>query len=274
MQKHSGLGGSLNMREQIAARATRGTASVARVLLAGLLGLAIGCTTSTAPRYGAEDSILAAEPQKELLLQAGDVVDVEFVYWPELSREQAIRPDGKVSLALVGEVQAEGLTPAQFHTALMEAYRDKITDPEINVVVAGLESHRVYVGGEVRAPGVVPITGRMTALQAVMQAGGFTKESAKMREVVVIRQEAGGQHATVLDLSEPMKVAQSDPFYLQPHDVVFVPRTTIDRVDQWVEQYINKIVPRNLHYTFSETVDDTSGGAQSFTFQTPLSVVP
>ena len=226
------------------------------------------CAT-TPPKYAGP-----ARPQsKDLLLQVGDVLDVRFTYWPELNEQQAIRPDGLLSLPLVGEVEAEGLTPNQFHARLLDLYKDKITDPEINVVVRSLESHRIFVGGEVKTPGMLPLTGRVTALQAVMQAGGFLKDSAKMSNVVVVRQDGNEQHAMTIDLAKAMQSADSEPFYLQPNDMVFVPRTAIDQVDQWVEQYVNKIVPKNLHYSFSSVVRETDSSSNaSSSVQTQLTL--
>jgi protein involved in polysaccharide export with SLBB domain len=229
-----------------------------------------GCTT-TPPRLSGP----AEPPRKELLLQTGDVVAVKFVYWPELDEEQAVRPDGKLSLPLVGEVEAEGLTPAQLNANLLNLYQDKLVNPEINVVVRSLDSQRIFVGGEVKTPGGLPLQGRMTALQAVVQAGGFLKDSARMSSVVVVRQQGGKQVATTLDLSRPMEQLETEPFYLQPYDVVYVPRTAIDRVDQWVEQYVNKVIPRNLHYTFSDIVNEKDDGqARSYTLQPRINLTP
>lgn len=250
-----------------AVAAVKMRASAAFVVVACTV-FALGCA-STPPKYGG----LAAAQSKDLHLQVGDVLDVKFTYWPELDEQQAIRPDGLLSLPLVGEVEAEGLTPSQFHARLLDLYKDKITDPEINVVVRSLESHRIYVGGEVKTPGMLPITGRMTALQAIMQAGGFLKESARMSTVVVVRQDENEQHAMTIDLAKALESADSEPFYLQPNDMVFVPRTAIDRVDQWVEQYVNKIVPKNLHYSFSDVLRDSSSSTKSSsTVQTQLTL--
>lgn len=211
----------------------------------------IGCA-STPPV--AQDFPPATEPK--VTLQPGDVLQVKFLYWPELNEEQqAIRPDGKISLQLVGDVQAEGFAPDELRTHLLELYEDKLIDPEISVVVNALDSHRVYVGGEVMTPGLVMIQGRLTALSAIMQVGGPRKASAKMNSVVVIRQSGGRQFGTTIDLRSALEDPESEPFLLAPGDVVYVPRTTIDRVDQWVDQYINQIVPRNLHFNFTYDVN-------------------
>jgi protein involved in polysaccharide export with SLBB domain len=219
-------------------------ALVAVVIMAGTIS---GCVTTPPP---SESFPAAAEPK--VVLEPGDVLQVKFLYWPELNEEkQSIRPDGKISLQLVGDVQAQGKTPDELRSDLLNVYQDKLIEPEISVVVNALDSHRVYVSGEVQNPGLVMINGRLTALEAIMQAGGFLKESAKKRTVVVVRQRDGKQFSTTLDLRKALEETESDPFLLEPYDIVFVPPTNIDQVDQFVEQYVNKIVPRSVHWGFT-----------------------
>ena len=217
-----------------------------------------GCVTTPPP----SESFPVAAAEPKVVLQPGDVLQVKFLYWPELNEEkQSIRPDGKISLQLVGDVEAKGKTPDELRTSLLGLYQDKLIEPEISVVVNSLDSHRVYVTGEVQNPGLVMINGRLTALEAVMQCGGFLKESAKRATVVVIRQRDGKQFATTLNLRQALEETESEPFLLEPYDIVFVPRTNIDQVDQWVDQYINKLVPRNVHWSFSYDLNqqDVSG---------------
>ncbi|MCC6694675.1 MAG: polysaccharide export protein [Candidatus Hydrogenedentes bacterium] len=216
-----------------------------------------GCATTPEP---AESFPIAQEPR--VVLKPGDVLQVKFLYWPELNEEyQSIRPDGKISLQLVGEVHAEGLEPAQLRQELLTLYQDKLIDPEISVVVRSLDSHRVYVGGEVLSPGLVPIQGQLTALEAIMQAGGPRKQSAKMNSVVIVRQQDDRQYATTIDLRESLESPESIAFELAPRDIIYVPRTAIDRVDQWVDQYINQVIPRSVHtnFTLTKELDSDNG---------------
>jgi polysaccharide export outer membrane protein len=204
-----------------------------------------------------------------VVLQPGDTLKFQFLNHPELTDEQMIRPDGKVSLQLAGEVQAAGKTPEELHQELMSLYGPKVKNPEINVVVRALDSRRAYVGGEVKAPGFVPLTSPKTALQAIIESGGFVKESAQLRNVVIIRQRDGRQYARSLDLRKAIYSGCGTPFYLEPNDVVYVPRTVIDRVDQWVEQYINEIIPRNVHYTFTDSDYESENRSQTFQIVVP-----
>lgn len=219
-----------------------------------------GCITTPPP---SESFPVAAEPK--VVLQPGDVLQVKFLYWPELNEEkQSIRPDGKISLQLVGDVQAQGRTPDELRSELLGLYQDKLIEPEISVVVNSLDSHRVYVTGEVQNPGLVMINGRLTALESIMQAGGFLKESAKKRTVVVVRQRDGQQFATTLDLRKALEESESEPFLLEPYDVVYVPPTNIDQVDQFVEQYVNRIVPRSVHWGFQYDLNEPSYSNNNF----------
>jgi len=213
-----------------------------------LLALAIsgGCATytpETSPNFPA-----ASAP--ELVLQPGDQVQVLYTFWPDLDVAQQVRPDGKIALKMVGEVPAGGKTPAQLREELTALYADKIKDPDISVVVAGLGSNRVYVGGEVQQPGMIQINGRLTLLEAIMQAGGPANRSARIRDVILVREKDGKRYARTYDLRDSFGKGESESIELQPYDVIFIPRTAIDRIDQWVDQYVNGIVPRNFQATY------------------------
>ena len=94
-----------------------------------------------------------------------------------------------------------------------------------------------------RQPGMVPLTDRMTALEAVMAAGGYLNESAKPENVVLVRHANGKREAMLLDLTKPLENSESGQVFLRPLDIVFVPRTRISKVNQWVRQYINNMIP-------------------------------
>ena len=224
----------------------------------------VGCATP--PRYENAAIPAAAEMKPgnetepgevQVILQPYDVIRVRFLYWPELDDEQTIRPDGKISLLMVGDVKAQGLTLEQLQQQLMALYKEKINDPDINVVVTTLASNRVYVGGEVATPGLILIESKLTALGAIMQAGGFLEDSAKKASVVVVRQREGKQYACTIDLRKTLEHPETDSFALEPYDVVYVPRTKIARVDQFVQQYLSDIVPRwiSTGYNWNSLLD-------------------
>lgn len=175
-------------------------------------------------------------------LTPGDTILIKFAYWPELDQEQQIRPDGKISLQLVGHINVADMTVEALDQRLDELYTDKIKDPEITTVVQSFGNRRAYVGGDVTRPGYVELTDRMTALEAVMAAGGFAKYSANLRDVVIIRHLDGERYAKLLDLGQPVANSGSN-MLLVPRDIIYVPRTRIDQVNQWVDQYISRIIP-------------------------------
>ena len=213
-----------------------------------------GCATVPSPGLTRQElePHMASEPRVQL--EPGDELAIDFLYWPDLDVTQTIRPDGKISLHMAGEVRAAGLTPEQLHTELMELYRDRINDPEINVLV-NFTSRRVFVGGEVQNPGVYPLQTQLTPLQAIIEAGGFINESARQSTVVVLREYEGQPAVISMDLSQPWTSDVATSFYLEPGDIVLVPRTRIDRLGQWVEQYVNQLVPRNLNFTFNRVLN-------------------
>ncbi len=178
-----------------------------------------------------------------LVLMPGDEIDIRFRYWPEFDDVQVIRPDGKISLQLVQGVEAAGQTPESLQAQLVEMYTDKIRDPDIVVIVRNLVNHKIYVGGEVLNPGLFDMRGRMTALEAIMLAGGFDTSSAHIKNVVIVRHIDGQRYAGAIDMKAALHDPESASFYLQQNDIVYVPRTAIDQANQFVDQYFNKMVP-------------------------------
>lgn len=186
----------------------------------------------------------AVPPAPKLVVTPGDVLDVKFRFNPELNESQTVRPDGKISLQIVDEVEVAGLSPSEVDKKLSDLYKGELVQPVLTVVMRTIHGQRVFVGGEVNKPGVIALNGPETALEAVMEAGGFNYlGGAKPQCVVVIRHANGKRYARMVDLKSPLISAESEPFYLAAGDIVFVPRTTITKVDQWVDQYINKIIP-------------------------------
>jgi len=179
---------------------------------------------------------------EQYVIQAGDHLRVRVFDYPELTQSQEVRSDGKISILLVGDVQAAGLTPAELDASLTEAYREKIVRPEVAVIMRSFGGYKVFVGGKVRKPGEIQLQGRLTALQAIFYAGGNTEE-ARLGSVILVR-TFGLEKSEILklDLSLPTKTGAGD-IILQPYDILFVPPTTIARVDRFVDQYLHQILP-------------------------------
>jgi polysaccharide export outer membrane protein len=222
------------------------TYASSRALLVVLGVLAGGCVAGPNFGGGPEEVVTREFPETEIrppvYLAPGDVISIEFLYWPELDVEQQIRPDGKISLALVGHVDVSGMTVEELDEHLHEIYTDKINEPQITTVVRSFGNRRAYIAGEVTNPGFIDLTDQMTALEAVMATGGFDKRSANLEDVVIIRHVDGERYAKLLNFNLPLNDPDAD-LLLAPRDIIYVSRTTIDEVNQWVDQYINRLIP-------------------------------
>lgn len=187
------------------------------VLLAVLLTGLAACAQKPAGVVMKESQAWTSEVGNEL--EPGDEIEVRFLYWPELDDTQQIRRDGRISLQLVENVQAAGLTPEELAQKLEDLHRDQLKDPVIKVILRERGARQVMVGGEVEQPGAIDLAGQMTPLEAIMAAGGYKRLSADIAGVVVFRQHQGRRLAAEVDLMNP----DAAPFFLKPNDVVYVP---------------------------------------------------
>jgi protein involved in polysaccharide export with SLBB domain len=177
----------------------------------------------------------------DYILERGDEIAIRIFNHPELEDTVQIRPDGKISLLLVDDLTAAGLTSRQLSEALTERYARLYRDVQLSVIVRKFANNKVYVGGEVGQPGLVPLTGRFTALTAILQAGGF-KGTARTDSVVLLREQGGKPQAVKLDLKGVIE-AKAQDVVLQPFDVVYVPLSRIAKVDKFVDQYMRQLIP-------------------------------
>jgi protein involved in polysaccharide export with SLBB domain len=176
------------------------------------------------------------------LIQPGDSLDIKFFYNPELNESVVVRPDGFISLQLVDEVRVAGLEPSQVDDLLTERYARELKKPVITVIVKSFAGQQIFVGGEVGQQGLITMPSGLTALQAVMQAGGF-KNTAQPSETLVIRRGPDNRPVPMaVDLSQVLDGKPSaQDFKLQPSDVVYVPKSPIARANQFVNQYIEQL---------------------------------
>lgn len=169
----------------------------------------------------------AAIAEKPYLLQPFDEVEIRVYNMPELSQVTRIRPDGRILLLLVNEVQAAGLTPAGLKQALTEEYSKHVRAPEVAVIVRSFSNRGVFVGGEVNSPGLIPLTEPLSVAGAVIKAGGL-KETAQASQVVVLRKTDGEKQLTIeVNVDEILNRGRPD-VPLEPADVIFVPKSTIN----------------------------------------------
>lgn len=173
------------------------------------------------------------------LIEPGDNLEVKFRSTSELDEQVTVRPDGMISLPIVGDVAAAGITPEILRQTLMSRYSGELKSPDITVIVRSFSGNNIYVGGEVFAPGRVALVGRVTALNAIILAGGF-KDTADQKRVIVRRSDGS---CCAYDLKSVIECKGGHDIRLQPYDVVYVPKSHIAKVNQFVEQYIDKVLP-------------------------------
>jgi polysaccharide export outer membrane protein len=193
------------------------------VKLAGLLLAAVaafsGCATSPADKAAYQ---AAGARSETIILREGDMVKIAFPGSANLDSTQQIRRDGKVALPLVGEVAAAGLTPEELQQKLAGVYATQITTKEVTVAVLS-SAFPVFVTGSVLHPGKILSDHPITALEAVMEAGGFDFTTANMKAVKIIRHENGAVKNFTVDLKLALSGKNSTPFYLKPDDIIYVP---------------------------------------------------
>jgi len=190
--------------------------------------------------------------EPEYRIQAGDQLDVKFYYNPERNEQVLVRPDGRISLQLIHEVSAAGLTPDELTRLLTRRYAAQLNKPELTVIVRAFGGHKIYVDGEVVKPGMLPLVGTMNVLQAISQAGGM-KDTARVNEIVVIRHGAANQpYAFSVNLKKAIDgtdLRQNVP--LKAFDIVFVPKSPVADVNVWVDQYLRKNIPISTGFGFT-----------------------
>jgi polysaccharide export outer membrane protein len=158
------------------------------------------------------------------IIGAEDVLAIYVWKEPDMSKSVPVRPDGMISLPLVGEVKAAGYTPVQLQDVLAAAMKKYVSDPQVTVVVDKISSLSFNIVGEVGHPGYFPLTRRMTVLDAIAMAGGF-KDFAKTKKVYVLRTAANGtQQRMPFNYKEVIKgVNPQQNIELQPRDTIVVP---------------------------------------------------
>jgi len=171
----------------------------------------------------AKSTHAAATTDPAYVIGPEDVLDINIWKEPDVSRVVPVRPDGKISLPLVNDVQAAGLTPPQLAANVTDRLRKFLNEPQVTVIVTGINSQRVFVVGEVLRAGAFPLIPGMTVLQALSSAGGFTT-FADVKKVHVLRL-ANGKHVELpFNYREVLKGDNPDQnIKLEPGDTVVVP---------------------------------------------------
>ena len=208
------------------------------------------------------DELAAVAPHAaapEYVLTPGDQLEIKFFHNPELNQALPIRPDGRIALQLIGTVQAAGLTVAGLKSALDAAYATQLKLPDATIIVASFDTQEVYVGGEVKNPAVLQLKAGMTVRQAILKSGGDLP-SAELGNVLVLRDQGTPRpQVFCLDLQSGLRDdANRSDMVLHAKDIVYVPKTTIAEVNQFVDHYLGQIIPRWLLFQLSYAVGGIS----------------
>jgi len=177
---------------------------------------------------GGKEALSQKQAQGEVVADSSQYIigpeDILYVHvWKEdtLSRTVPVRIDGKISLPLVDEVAAAGLTPLQLKENLIKRFRDFVDIPNVSVIVMEANSFKVFVSGQVRTPGVLRLRSETSILQVIPMVGGFT-EWANEKKILVIRKE-GGQEKRII-INHKRIVDGKDPnFIVRSGDTIIVP---------------------------------------------------
>jgi polysaccharide export outer membrane protein len=176
-----------------------------------------GCQSA---RYGELEKM--ARVPDEIVLHEGDSVRITFPGAPNLNTVQTIRRDGRIALQLVGELQAAGLTPTAMEKELLKLYGPQLQVKEVTVAVDS-SSFPIYITGAVLRPGKIMSDRPLTALEAIMEAGGFDYTKANLKSVTVLRRENGRSEHYTLNLKRALAGGEDESFNMRPSDIIYVP---------------------------------------------------
>lgn len=177
-------------------------------------------------------------------IQPGDQLDISFYLSPEFDQDVTVRPDGNISMPVVGNVHVQGQTPGQLEKNLNQLYSQELRDPKSTVRIDKSPSQVVYVEGQVGKPGSVPLQPGMTAIQAIAASGGMTDAAGASKVFIIRRDACGTAHAQPLKLDKALtQNSQEEDAALAPSDIVVVPRSGVAQFDLNMKQYVRDALP-------------------------------
>jgi polysaccharide export outer membrane protein len=178
--------------------------------------------------------------QLEYVIGEEDILFVAVWQNPDLTQDAIVRPDGKISFPLIGDILAKGRTVSQLDQEITKRLKEYIRQPEVSISIKKLGGNKVMVLGEVLKPGVYAVTGAKTVLEAISLAGGFTKDSVAS-SVVLIRGGLQNPEAKRIDLTKAFAGKPNLNIALLSEDIVFVPKKFIANLNYFLEQIIGPL---------------------------------
>jgi len=212
---------------------------ILKTLIAALFLLVTTVCLSVAPQAqeaSAPPTLKNAEGDARYTLNPGDVVEVQYRYTPEYNQTVTIQPDGYVSLEIVGDVKIGGLTLAQVRTTIIKKASVRLNDPEVTLLLKEFQKPYFVVAGEVAQPGKFEMRENITALQAIILAGGF-KDSAKSSQIILFRKiNSEMAEVKVINLKKIKRTSDLEKdLALQAGDMLMVPQNTITKIERYVK---------------------------------------
>ena len=166
--------------------------------------------------------VASATPAESYVIGPSDVLTVTVWKEPSLSGNLLVRPDGMISMSLLGDIQASGMTPLQLANQIAAKLKKYIQDPNVSVVLTQVNSKKVFLLGEVQKRGPVDMTPGMTVLQAIASAGGLT-DFANAKKIYILRDEAGAHQKIFVRYKEALMGNSELDLVLKPNDTIVVP---------------------------------------------------
>lgn len=203
--------------------------------------IALLCTSASLVAYaqtpvtGQRPRLTAFGVEERYVLHPGDVLGIEYRYTPEFDQTVSIQPDGYISLQMGGDLKVAGRNLEQVRNLILTRVRARLESPELTVVLKEFQKPYVVVSGEVAQPGKFELRENLTAIQAVLLAGGF-KDSAKSSQILIFR-KLNADTAEVRSLNFKTLKRTSDlenDLTLQPGDMILVPRNRISKIERYV----------------------------------------
>jgi protein involved in polysaccharide export with SLBB domain len=230
--------------------------SLLLLFFSGLLLTGCGQTSMQADKTSPARFAPWSDEKTEYTVGVGDEVEVKLPYNAEFSDRVTVGPDGRFTLPLIGEVRAEGRTVADLTAELDSRFSQDLRSPRVQVAIRNYVSQRIFVGGEVSKPGVYTLQGRIGLLEAIIMANANgSMDTGRMSQVVLIRRSKDGEPMMrTVDLTNFIRGSAND-VPLQSSDVVFVPKSTIAELNQFMEQFVTRMIPfqRSFIYTIGKT---------------------
>ena len=170
---------------------------------------------------------------------SGDKLSIKFLYHPELNEPSVVvRPDGFITLLIVDEVMARGLTVAELKSSIEKAYSETLLKPVVSINLIEYVAPHIYVGGQVAKPGRYELRDGRTLVQAIILAGGFTREANRKMVLHARRAGAGELKMTTFNVLQMLSDSKTEPeALLQNNDYVFVPDSKISKISRLIEAF-------------------------------------